>query len=67
MLAILSNNYVKYSLVGLALVFGLGIKLYLGSANPIAEEADHVIDEVALAETGVNLTPFLEPGVNQAS
>lgn len=61
MLSILSNNYVKYGIVGLALVLGLALKLYLGSANPIAVEADHVIDEVVLSETAVDLSSFLEP------
>jgi hypothetical protein len=60
MLAILNNPYVKYSLIGLALVVGMGLKLYLGSTNPIEMEAEHIIDEVVLAETNVDLSPYLE-------
>ena len=59
----LSNTYLKYGLVGVALVAGFGLKFYLGSSNPIEMEAEKVIDEVVLAESGVNLTPFLEPSV----
>ena len=59
----MNNNYVKYSCVGLALILGMGLKMYLGSANPIEMEAEHIIDEVVTNETGVNLTPYLETSV----
>ena len=61
---IFSNNYVKYGFVGLMLILGLGLKFYLGNSNPIEVEAEKVIDEVVLAETGVYLSPYLAPAVS---
>ena len=49
MLAIFNNSYIKYGFVALMLIFGLGLKFYLGSSNPIEVEAEKVIDEVVLA------------------
>lgn len=60
-LFVISNNYVKYGLVALALIIGMGLKMYLGSSNPIEMEAEHVIDECVLAETNIDLSPYLEP------
>ena len=46
------------------LILGLGLKFYLGNSNPIEVEAEKVIDEVVLAETGVDLSPYLAPAVS---
>ena len=62
MLEIMNNNYVKYGCVAAALIIGMGLKLYLGSANPIEMESEHIIDEIVTSQTGVDITPFLEPG-----
>ena len=64
MLAIFNNSYIKYGFVALMLILGLGFKFYLGSSNPIEVEAEKVIDEVVLAETGVDLSPYLAPAVS---
>lgn len=64
MASIISNNYIKYGFVALMLILGLGFKFYLGSSNPIEMEAEKVIDEVVLAETGVDLSPYLAPAVS---
>lgn len=54
----ISSN-IKIAILAVGLFVGAGIKLYLGSSNPVEMEAEAMIESVVKSETGIDLTPVL--------
>jgi hypothetical protein len=54
------TNAIKYGLVLLAIVVGLGVKAYFGD-NPEEEMVEDAIEYVVKEEADIDLTPILSP------
>jgi|GEM_PF-6756494 hypothetical protein len=54
-----TNNIIKYTIIGCALLVCISLKLYLGS-NPVVNDVDTAIESIVKAESGYDITPIVD-------
>jgi|HubBroStandDraft_1064217.scaffolds.fasta_scaffold36178_5 hypothetical protein len=54
-----TNNIVKYSIIGIAIVVCISLKIYFGS-NVVVNDVDTAIESVVKAESGYDITPIVD-------
>ena len=52
------TNTIKYSIIAVALIICVGLKLYFGN-NPIVADVDAGIETVVKDESGYDITPIV--------
>jgi len=53
------TDIIKYGIVLVAVVVGIGIKIYFGD-SPKEEIAEDIIERVVQAESGIDVKPLLD-------